>query len=82
MNYKIAIGAGLGTPEIILILISFLFFFTFLGLIVYLIHSAMKRQDSKHQVLPSNVAITIAGSPVVTDENMAVNDNKLRGLRN
>ena len=68
MNNQLFIGASLGTPEIILILISSLFFFTFLGAIVYLIHCAMKRQDSKRHVLPSNVAITIAGSTVAADD--------------
>ena len=84
MNYISVIAAGLGTPEIILILISCLFFFTFLGLIVYLIHSAMKRQDLKQQVLPSNVAITIAGSTLVADDQKDAIDNQTltRSIRN
>ena len=70
MNYKIPFAFGLGTPEIILILISALFFFTFLGVIIFLIHSAMKRRDNKlPPFLPPNVAINFTAPAVVANDN-------------
>ena len=78
-------AAGLGTPEIILILISALFFFTFFGGIIFLFYSLIKRRDSKYQAEgASNVAINIAvPTPVVEVENDGFQKNTpVRSVQN
>ena len=78
-------AAGLGTPEIILILISALFFFTFFGGIIFLFYSLIKRRDSKYQAEgSSNVAINIAvPTPVVEEKNDGFHKNTpVRSIQN
>ena len=65
MKYNITFfAAGLGTPEITLILITGLFFFVFFGVIIFLFYSLIKRRDSKYQA--GRLFIEFKTNPILT----------------